>query len=748
MGQTAASVRASYTLEDNHVLLGVDDKSTAELWQDSWNAKDLLKPTQRFLQSVEEEKEWVMSLDDIHHKQAVAQACIYKWKHQYPPGRFLKEYPKFSRRKVEVDDDTVERSILQYFTTWTATPALTFFPYTGTADLRSSGILIAQKILKAWQGHGFRNKLQEIYRFELTSVDIDVTTWLDPLLSDTVQENDCMIDLEPLRHQLAQGLYIDCRTNKPKERFFPSSIYVRREMQGIFQLFCRDVNLPHNREEMEVSSIKSSIILPRKKATVFMGSSGVGKSILFFLAALYRSQNTVTIFIRQSPVLGEDMSVFIMFPKPDETGKVQVLFTRRLRCMYLSNGLSGLTLFLKRNLHLEREEVYIFLDGAEYNKNRPDDTICGEFDFLCTSEGYPFPRSRDYGHTRQWFMSGWTPEEAEAAFVTLHSDTEEVRRKAREAYALCGGKMRDMRRAFDDPEEVQNWICRHVRNLSQRQFTVSLYSSAMTSVDHIHTLFRKDLEKFDSDCIQQYVDSKFSWRILARKLGTEELVKEYNYIIDGKGLTRAGWHFENTVHAWFFERLLRRQEDSIVTTVTKVDITSDKNCVQWIQEKKQYWVPPSLHFRNIDSALVINNTLYAFQVTIHRERDFDASTFFHDFCGTMVAFNITSVTFCVITTKPDFALVEHLNKVNGGVQSNSTSLDVLKHLAVATMVPRDCCMHVVNMSDIKSFHQSMNGLMTAIRHCEERKRKTPTAAIPEVTLERSLRRFNRIRPSA
>jgi hypothetical protein len=278
-------------------------------------------------------------------------SCIYKWKHQ---TCFVMEHPKNSGWMVEVDDHAVEQYVLRYFATWTApasseepSPAMAHRSHTGTVDLRGSAILIANKILKAWHGNEFKIKLKDTYDCELRSCVIDMTKWLDPLTSDNLQSNDCVIDLEPLRRQLTQGLDVDPRTDEPKEHFLPSSIYVRREMKGIFKLFCRDVDLLHNNEKESVSSKKSSIVLPRKMATVFMGSSGVGKSILFFLAALYRSQSSVTIFIRQSPMISEYMSVFIMFPKPDEAGKVQVLFTRCLDDLqvHAMNGLSGLTLF-------------------------------------------------------------------------------------------------------------------------------------------------------------------------------------------------------------------------------------------------------------------------------------------------------------------------------------------------------------------------------------------------------------------
>jgi hypothetical protein len=90
-------------------------------------------------------------------------------------------------------------------------------------------------------------------------------------------------------------------------------------MKGIFKLFCRDVNLLQHNSNHEggvLPSKKSSIVLPRKTKTILLGSPGVGKSIFFFLAALYCSQNTVTIYIRRTAVsVRNDMSVLVMFRK-------------------------------------------------------------------------------------------------------------------------------------------------------------------------------------------------------------------------------------------------------------------------------------------------------------------------------------------------------------------------------------------------------------------------------------------------
>jgi hypothetical protein len=345
-----------------------------------------------------------------------------------------------------------------------------------TANLRSNANITAKNILKAWGGHKFNSKLKDIYDCELKDCVIDVREWLDPLTSDDPEAVGCLIDLEPLRRQLAQDPVLNTQiTDDHEELFLPSSIYVRQEMKGIFNLFCRDVNLlqqNNNNEDGAEPFDAPWIVKPFKKKTILLGSPGVGKSILCFLAALYRSQSTVTIYIRRTTVSGEHVSVFIMFPEDGEreNGKVRCLFTRILQKQYLTE-LFGLKAFLEENLLLSRIEYYLFLDGPQYNKFNLRDTLEGEFDYLCTSAGYPDFKDEEEDNSRVWCLNGWTQDEAEAAFVQMHGDRDidEVRRKAREAYALCGGKIRQMCRAFNNYEKMrERWNLVYTQYHSQK----------------------------------------------------------------------------------------------------------------------------------------------------------------------------------------------------------------------------------------------------------------------------------------
>jgi len=119
---------------------------------------------------------------------------------------------------------------------------------TNTANLRSNAIMTTKKILKACEGHDFESNFKDTYKCELKDCIIDMKEWLDPLTSDSPETEGCLVNLEPLRRQLAQGPSVISQVSSVlKDRFFPCAIYVRHEMKGIFNLFCRDVNLlQHN----------------------------------------------------------------------------------------------------------------------------------------------------------------------------------------------------------------------------------------------------------------------------------------------------------------------------------------------------------------------------------------------------------------------------------------------------------------------------------------------------------------------
>jgi hypothetical protein len=269
---------------------------------------------------------------------------------------------------------------------------------------------------------------------------------------------------------------------------------------------------------------------PEDRPTVLIGSPGVGKSVLFFLAAIYRcsqkaekevvvNKKTVkrgvvntSIYYRwahSDPMV----SVFIMFrDKDQEDGehKVHVLFTRSLNENNFSS-LSDLDRFLRLHLKLDREHYFAFVDGP--NHTETDKTLKGTYDYFCTSGGIPAFKNCLWGMARRWILNGWTKDEAIQALITLHvrqhnptavgavEDTalemdkhlKEILEKANRAYWLCGGRIRDLLKAYDDFEGVKIDIVQSLHHLIAEGIIIAGSEPWLTSglhLDRLRTMFR------------------------------------------------------------------------------------------------------------------------------------------------------------------------------------------------------------------------------------------------------------------
>ena len=81
--------------------------------------------------------------------------------------------------------------------------------------------------------------------------------------------------------------------------FFPKKIFIRDCMKEVFQVFCADAQ-----------------IVGRKAGsfqTVLIGSPGVGKSVLFFLVALYQAQFSYIMYYRRTTIEGLAIAIIYLF---------------------------------------------------------------------------------------------------------------------------------------------------------------------------------------------------------------------------------------------------------------------------------------------------------------------------------------------------------------------------------------------------------------------------------------------------
>jgi hypothetical protein len=218
--------------------------------------------------------------------------------------------------------------------------------------------------------------------------------------------------------------FLDPLRDAEEESFLvPDKLYVRDCMRRVFGLFHEDV-----------------IRVPRRKpskaySAALIGSPGVGKSILFFLAALDQACASNVVYYRKS---GEEpLSVFVMTPS-DDGRSVRIWFSRNVASKSLDRGLSTASIALEKCRILDRGSFYDFVDGPLYG-DRPN-TFDGDYDYICPSSGFRRYKNDEY-NKRLWILDGWTEDEAVTALVGLNNQSPAA---AQHAYFLCGGIIRDM----------------------------------------------------------------------------------------------------------------------------------------------------------------------------------------------------------------------------------------------------------------------------------------------------------------
>jgi hypothetical protein len=449
------------------------------------------------------------------------------------------------------------------------------------------------------------------------------------------------------------------------------ALYVRDCMREVFGLFHADIAI----DPRPVPSVTSSAVL--------VGSPGVGKSVLFFLAALDQARKSKTVYYRHPDL--EDISVFFMAPDESNEGHVRVWFTRNVK-LEKHQSLTILHSDIESSLSLSRTDYYVFIDGPKYNEDDKSNVLLNGYDYFCTSGGRaPYKSAQLYN--RLWVLDGWSEGESiewlvefqrrsdedkggestckesqeggsdgvenegeetdgeearndrhDASGGTVHARTSEYIDNAKKAYWLCGGNMREMLSSLGPSnmrDRVQGRIDIVLGRINMETIDLALNSTerGTTNADRLRTMFRDRAAIGDwrmEMSALQIVDSGYVLRNLRDKRGLQDFVTTYNELWTRNIRAPQGCIFELILHQVITDnQCLPSDNEGRFPVITKVFWSqgTQVQSVAKLSDPGVLWIPSKQNFPNIDSALVHNGTLFVFQMTIRETHGFNESTF-------------------------------------------------------------------------------------------------------------------------
>lgn len=455
----------------------------------------------------------------------------------------------------------------------------------------------------------------------------------------------------------------------------PDKVYIRDCMRTVFGLFDQDVERTPRRPPDQRHSV------------ALVGSPGVGKSILFFLAALHQAQKSPTVYYRRTS--SEDVSVFVMTPQAEGVG---IWFSRDVKKHLLGGeGLSAINRDLLSCGIIPRAVFYTFVDGPKYHDSYKADIMWDQYDYLCTSGGMR-PYSNGDEFKRLWILDGWSEQEAvdwlsyfmvegdsanpqraaaPDSIAAREATTEAHRAAAKKAYWLCGGNIRSMRKAIMSEDLWANEkkdldLRMNVLNYDMMEMAIASSDRGPESSDRLRTMFWKlaDAENgaFRMSAIQ-VVDSAYVLTAFQQIVSPGKFFATYKLVATGRNRALEGSFFELVIHKMVQPNSQLPAGNALkfpnVAKVCRPVGASWKEDLAALSESNMYWIPNTSNFRNIDSAIVHNNTLYAFQMTVMESHKFNCSTFKVDVktlrsCEAFRALNRTVVVVFVVPMGVDF----------------------------------------------------------------------------------------------
>jgi hypothetical protein len=332
-----------------------------------------------------------------------------------------------------------------------------------------------------------------------------------------------------------------------KDGFFPliKKLLVRQTMKRIMKRYTWD-------------DIKVKKMAPQASTFVLIGSPGTGKSLLFFLAAVWKASRgkQPILYLRRSGV--EPISIFYMFP--DGPNKVGMHFKRLQENESMKNkalaDLPQICFPLEEAINKvlpSQPQSVVFLDGPRHDDKV--NTFQGNFEHLCTSGGYPQPKNQDRNKIFVWALDGWSEKEMIQALCLFYG---QVKKEAREIYYICGGCMRDAASAVtnEGKELVMEDLNTTVNGLQDAEVRIAIRQIFNQDVSQNRlrtiTVFNKKHKHLtDIYYLLHKVDSKFVQELLLKRGGLLQARQAYIDAVEVDKSELAGWSYKSYWHKWF-----------------------------------------------------------------------------------------------------------------------------------------------------------------------------------------------------
>jgi hypothetical protein len=472
----------------------------------------------------------------------------------------------------------------------------------------------------------------------LKYASISVQDLFLPFKQDSVNKTISLSKFHPL--------FVQANEDVGEDEFFPNmeKILVRPSMKRLMKRFT------WNRTKMREKAL-------RAKKWVLIGSPGTGKSLLFFLAAVWKASKGKQPIVYLRKARKEQISIFYMFS--NGPNKVGMYFKRQSKKEYdrsktmatLQQVYFPLIDAIDEHLSSKPEPLW-FVDGPKHDDK--DNALDDRCDYSCSSGGYPRLKNEEQGKVLIWVLDRWSKKEIISALCLIY---EQEKTKAEEIYYVTGGCMRDAARA------VREGVARVKTELISATDAIKHDDMVLVSTDTVNPNLsnnrvrmmsvadKKSDDMTDSGNVIHKVDSRYVIERFRFRAGLKRLrllfveaKVTYNDANIAAGFYEAYWH------KWF----------ETTTPLELMTFFNDMAGEKPLEEENQYWVPKP-GFPHIDAALVRNDTLYAFQYTTgmsttKSRRTFDMHSFMSDFVAPLrkKLDGIKKVSVAFVTNRKDF----------------------------------------------------------------------------------------------